>query len=151
MVKGRMVTLGRRTEAKAQRKGEIERQEKRQTQRDSKKEQGRVGWGHRESDTGGALRDRVLEKVNEPPVISCLACVRAECVARPSVPVQLGAGRVLGLFLVEVPLLLIPGHDIQVVEVRVVVHGAAGERGVRGHSALRPLRPSHMLVAVSPS
>lgn len=103
-------------------------------------------------DTGGALRDRGLEKVTEPLVISCLACVGAECMAQTSVPVQLRAGRILGLLLIEVPLLLIPGHDVQVVEVRVVVHGTAGGRGVRGHSALRPLRPRHMLAAIiSPS
>lgn len=51
---------------------------------------------------------------------------------QPSVPIQLRAGRVLGLLLVEVPLLLIPRHDVQVVKVGVVIHGAAGGGGCQG-------------------
>ena len=65
-----------------------------------------------------------LEKVPE------LACHQRPCAGgrwpQPSVPIQLWAGRVLGLLLVEVPLLLIPGHDVQVVKVGVVIHCAAG-------------------------
>lgn len=47
----------------------------------------------------------------------------------PSVPVQLGAGCILRLLLIEVPFLLVPGHNVQVVEVRVVVHCTAGGWG----------------------
>lgn len=43
---------------------------------------------------------------------------------QPSVPIQLWAGRVLRFFLIEVPLLLIPCHDVQVVKVGVVVYCA---------------------------
>lgn len=70
---------------------------------------------------------------------------------QPSVPVQLWAGRVLGLLLVEVPLLLVPGHDVQVVEVGVVIHGAAGGGAVRDRLCLHSGLPdSHPVEELGP-
>ena len=60
---------------------------------------------------------------------------------QPSVPVQLWAGCLLGLLLIEVPLLFIPGHYVQVVEVRVVVHGAAGGGSGQGLALPAPQPP----------
>lgn len=50
-----------------------------------------------------------------------------------SVPLWLCTGHILRLLLIKVPVLLIARHDVQVVEVRVVVHRATGGKlsGVR--------------------
>lgn len=55
-------------------------------------------------------------------------------VAGPSVPIQLWARCVLWLLLIEVPLLLISGHNVQVVKVRVVIHSAARGESCQGQA-----------------
>lgn len=128
--RGKMVRCRKRkryVESKRQ-KG---REKKRVSQRDSE----RPRWSWAGGKVGNPARRGGRELAEMAPEPARLSPRRSHGWGgrpQPSVPIQLWAGRILGLLLIKVPLLLIPRHDVQVVEVGVVVHSAAGGGGLSG-------------------